>query len=707
MKVLQIAVSPALTSFLPAQWPHVTLDKNVQAAGLAAIVVSKDDEHEQRIAQQLCEEVGLDIPIVMIDGDSDKVATRAQIADMATQYEHDNVPPFLSDLIDFADHRPVSFTTPGHHNGRYFAKGPAGVVFNKFFGENLLYADTSDTVTELGDTMTHAGTPLLAEQLAAKVYHADKVYFCPNGTTGSNDICASAVLRPGDLVLFDRNNHKSLYNGALLMNGVIPVYMPTDRNALGLIGEMDAKAFDEQYLRQEIAKVAPEKTNEKRPFRMAVVQAETYDGVYYNAKWVLDRIGKLCDYILFDCAWGGFEQFLQVMQPYSPLAMPLGPDDPGILVTQSLHKQQVGMGQASQILKKDHHIKGQKRYVDHKHFNSAYLKYVTSSYNYPLYASMTVNSYLANSPGNNNWWLDILKRSIEWRKRLLRQSKLFKPLVPLTVDGQPWQDIDTETLATQAKYWQLQPDNLWHGFTKVGENQVMIDPLKLTIATPGVDIANNQYQMTGIPGPVVAEFLTEHHILKAKADLNSLLFLLTPGDTDSDLDALFDALMLFEKYYLANAPLTVALPKLSKQYAQRYQGYTLKQLCQEMHAYYRDHHTFQLQQALFAKPNMQNYTMTPIDADLAFRHNEGELVSLDDVVGRVALEGALPYPPGVFIVAPGEKWQTVDRDYFQVLVGAMERFAGFVPEIQGVYYQMDEHGKIHVQCEVLATKENK
>ena len=233
MKVLQIAVSPALTSFLPAQWPHVTLDKNVQAAGLAAIVVSKDDEHEQQIAQQLCEEAGLDIPIVMIDGNSDKVATRTQIADMATQYEHDNVPPFLSDLIDFADHRPVSFTTPGHHNGRYFAKGPAGVVFNKFFGENLLYADTSDTVTELGDTMTHAGTPLLAEQLAAKVYHADKVYFCPNGTTGSNDICASAVLRPGDLVLFDRNNHKSLYNGALLMNGVIPVYMPTDRNALG------------------------------------------------------------------------------------------------------------------------------------------------------------------------------------------------------------------------------------------------------------------------------------------------------------------------------------------------------------------------------------------------------------------------------------------------------------------------------------------
>ena len=81
---------------------------------------------------------------------------------------------------------------------------------------------------------------------------------------------------------------------------------------------MDAKAFDEQYLRQEIAKVAPEKANAKRPFRMAVVQAETYDGVYYNAQWILDRLGKLCDYILFDCAWGGFEQFLAVTSSYSP-----------------------------------------------------------------------------------------------------------------------------------------------------------------------------------------------------------------------------------------------------------------------------------------------------------------------------------------------------------------------------------------------------
>ena len=67
---------------------------------------------------------------------------------------------------------------------------------------------------------------------------------------------------------------------------------------------------------------------------------------------MIDKIGKLYDYILFDCAWGGFEQFEPIMNHLSPLNLDFGPDDPGILVTQSLHKQQAGMGQASQILKK-------------------------------------------------------------------------------------------------------------------------------------------------------------------------------------------------------------------------------------------------------------------------------------------------------------------------------------------------------------------
>lgn len=704
MEYLQIAAPKNLMHYVPNDWEKIELNPTLDGAKLAAIVIDRNILVEDEIATAIREKSELEIPIIPVNIKDDPQNISKEISQKAENYVNENVPRFLLDLISFSKRRPVSFTTPGHHNGRYNAKHPAGVIFNRFFGDNLLFADTSDTVAELGDTMTHAGSPLEAEQKAAGVYNADKVYFCPNGTTGSNDICASAILRPDDLVLFDRNNHKSLYNSALIMNGAKPVYIPTDRNAYGLIGEMNPQFLNEEYLRNEAAKIDLEKSKQKRPFRMAVIQAETYDGAFYNAPWLLERIGKLCDYVLFDCAWGGFEQFVEMMKPLSPLAHEYGPDDPGILVTQSLHKQQIGMGSASQILKKDAHIKGQDRYVDHKHFNNAYLKYVTSSYNYPLYASMTINSYIASGSSNRKWWGDILRRGIEWRKQLLKNSTLFKPLVPIEVDGQLWEEIPTEKLMHDIKYWQLNPQDDWHGFNKIEENEAIIDPLKLTITTPGIDIAAGDYEKEGIPGNVVAEFLTEHDILKAKADLNSLLFLLTPGDMDSDLEALMSALLEFESLYREDAPLKIALPKLYQQYSKRYEGYTLKQLCQEMHEYYKENQTFKLQKALFAKKDMQNYTETPVEADLQFRHNKSELCPLENVEGRIAMEGALPYPPGVFIVAPGEKWQRIDIDYFKTLVGAMERFDGFVPEIQGVYYEQDQDGKIHVQCEVL--KEN-
>ena len=696
MNFLKIATSGQVRLQNLKGWESASLTDKTDAAGLAAIVVNKNNPDDLTNAQNFANFSSLEIPIIQIEGNIPTKEETDEIIKSANKYTNEMVPGFLTDLLNFAEDRPISFTTPGHHNGQYYDLHPAGKVFNEFFGKNLMYADTSDTVAELGDTMTHAGTPLTAEQKAAKTYNADKVYFCTNGTTSANSICASAVLTEGDLVLFDRNNHKSLYNSALVMTGAKPVYIPTDRNPPGLIGEMNPEALSEENIRKEIAKVDPEKAKAKRPFRMAIIQSETYDGLFYDAKWLIDKIGKLCDYILFDCAWGGFEQFVPIMKHLSPLNIDLGPDDPGILVTQSLHKQQAGMGQASQILKKDSHIKGQARYVDHKHFNNAYLKFVTSSYSYPLYASLTVNSYLTAGEGNKKWWDRILRRGIEWRKELLKKSKLFRPFVP-----DNFAEISTDELATNSKYWDFKPDDKWHGFTQIAAGEAMLDPLKITVISRGIDIENASYESSGIPGSVVSEFLMEKRIIRAKADFNSLLFLLTPGDTQADLNALMDAFLEFEKLYNEDATLTKALPKLAKIYPDRYKGYTLKQLCQEMHDYYKENKTFTLQKELFAKDDMQNYTIDPAQADLLFMRNQSELVELKNVKGRIAAEGALPYPPGVFIVAPGEKWSDIDQKYFEVLAGAIEKFPGFVPEIQGVYLSEQKDGTILVEAEVL------
>ena len=685
-KILKIGTTSTTEEYVPLPWLASNVYSGITAAELAAFVLPKADEVAYQKAQELMAKDGLQVPVILVDaGESlSKEELQDKVAQAAQQYEAENVPGFLRDLINFADEKPVSYTTPGHHNGQFYEKHPAGVVFKKFFGDNMLRADVSDTVAELGDTLTHGGTPLDSEQEAAQAFNADKVYYVTNGTTSSNTICANAVLSEGDLVLFDRNNHKSLYNSALIMTGVKPVYLPTSRNPLGLIGPVISDDLDEEKIRAEIAKVDPERAKAKRPFRMAVLQLETFDGVFYNAKWLLDKIGKLCDYVLFDCAWGGYEQFVNIMKQLSPLQYQYTADDPGILVTQSIHKQQAGLAQTSQILKKDAHIKGQKRYVDHKHFNNAYLKYVTTSYSYPIYASLTVNTALAKGEAPKKWWEEAMKKGIRFRKTLNQKSKLFK-----TLNVQEINEKSEQELMDNLSYWKMEETDDWHGFKGIAKDEAIISPLKLTVVCPGINLATGKYEETGIPGKVIGEYLTEKRVITCKSDLYSTLFLLTPGERDADLEALLTSFLEFEEYYLRDAPLEQVLPRLVKQNPDRYRNYTIRQLCQEMHEYYAKNEIYKLQQDLFLKKTFQDYEMTPAEADKLFMKNEGELVDLDEIEGRVALEGALPYPPGVFIVAPGEKWQKIDVDYFKILMGAIDKFPGFDPEIQGVYLNKD------------------
>ena len=685
-KILKIGTTSTTEEYVPLPWLASNVYSGITAAELAAFVLPKADEVAYQKAQELMAKDGLQVPVILVDaGESlSKEELQNKVAQAAQQYETENVPGFLRDLINFADEKPVSYTTPGHHNGQFYEKHPAGVVFKKFFGDNMLRADVSDTVAELGDTLTHGGTPLDSEQEAAQAFNADKVYYVTNGTTSSNTICANAVLSEGDLVLFDRNNHKSLYNSALIMTGAKPVYLPTSRNPLGLIGPVISDDLDEEKIRAEIAKVDPERAKAKRPFRMAVLQLETFDGVFYNAKWLLDKIGKLCDYVLFDCAWGGYEQFVEIMKQLSPLQYKYTADDPGILVTQSIHKQQAGLAQTSQILKKDAHIKGQKRYVDHKHFNNAYLKYVTTSYSYPIYASLTVNTALAKGEAPKKWWEEAMKKGIRFRKTLNQKSKLFK-----TLNAQEINEKSEQELMDNLSYWKMEETDDWHGFKGIAKDEAIISPLKLTVVCPGINLATGKYEETGIPGKVIGEYLTEKRVITCKSDLYSTLFLLTPGERDADLEALLTSFLEFEEYYLRDAPLEQVLPRLVKQNPDRYRNYTIRQLCQEMHEYYAKNEIYKLQQDLFLKKTFQDYEMTPAEADKLFMKNEGELVDLDEIEGRVALEGALPYPPGVFIVAPGEKWQKIDVDYFKILMGAIDKFPGFDPEIQGVYLDKD------------------
>ena len=509
------------------------------------------------------------------------------------------------------------------------------------------------------------------------------------------------MLTPGDLVLYDRNNHKSVALGALVQAGATPVYLETARNPYGFIGGIDAHCFDEGYLRKLAAERDPKKAAEQRPFRLAVIQLDTYDGTLYNARYVIDKIGHLCDYILFDSAWAGYEQFIPMLRDSSPLLLDLTPEDPGILVTQSVHKQQAGFSMTSQIHKKDNHIHDQKRYCNHKTFNNAFMANASTSPFYPLFATIAVNARIHDGASGRKLWRDCVKMGIETRKDIMAKCHYIRPFVAPIVHGQPWEAGDTESIADDIAYWTFEPGGKWHAFEGYGEGQYHVDPCKLLLTTPGIDVETKDYTDFGIHANILATYLRGNGIIPEKCDLNSILFLLTPAENINKLRLLVSQLTRFEHLVDKDVPMETVLLGVYNSHPGRYEGYTIRQLCQEMHDFYKARDVKELQRRLFRRDYLPEYAMSPQEAHYAFVRGQGELVPLDQIEGRIALEGALPYPPGVLCVVPGERWSPTAVQYFQALEEGLNELPGFASEIQGVYLEHEEDGRIRAYGYVL------
>ena len=664
------------------------------ALGIPVFLYLRDEENTP-------EELVGHVVGVISDNLTDRRLFGRQIDEAAKRYEDKVLPPFFGALAQYVYKGKSQFDCPGHQGGAYFRRHPAGRAFYDFYGEELFRSDLCNADVAMGDLLIHEGAPLKAQKAAAKIYNADKTYFVLNGTSASNKVVLNAALTPGDLVLYDRNNHKSVNHGALLQAGATPIYLETARNPFGFIGGIDEKCFDEKYLRDLIREKCPEKADAKRPFRLAVIQLGTYDGTIYNARQVVDKIGHLCDYILFDSAWVGYEQFIPMMRDCSPLLLELGPEDPGIFVTQSVHKQQAGFSQSSQIHKKDAHIRGQDRFIPHKVLNNAFMMHASTSPFYPLFASLDVNAKMQEGEAGRRLWADCVKTTIDARKLLLDTCHHIKPFIPNKVRGADWKSYPTNLIAQDLEFFKFVPGEKWHSFEGYGENQYFVDPCKFMLTIPGINVETGEYEDFGVPATILANYLRENGIIPEKNDLNSILFLMTPAENKEKMDHLVSQIARFEKYLDEDAPLEDVLPGLYKHYEYRYHDYSIRQLCQEMHDFYKERNIKEIQKQMFCSEYMPKSVINPQDAHFAFLRGQAELVRMEDAEGRVAAEGALPYPPGVLCCFPGEVWGGPVLKYFLAWQEAMGRMPGFAPELQGVYVEDNGRGGKQVYCYVL------
>lgn len=581
--------------------------------------------------------------------------------------DHSHLPPFTKALLDFAKEARDDFCTPGHHSGALFEEIPEGRTFVSSLGEGAFTADISDSSSVIGDPSAHEGVSGEAEALAASVYGSDRCFFVLGGTSASNRIAISALVSEGDLILFDRNNHKSASQAALAAAGGFPVYLASERNESGIIGGLTEETLDPARLREKAAKLSPDAGKKQRPYRLACLQLSTYDGLFLNAREILRRIGPLCDYILFDGAWAGYENFLPLLQGSAVLTFPLTKDDPGILVTQSVHKQLAGFSMTSQLHKKDSHLRGMARYLEDDVLQAAYLMHISTSPYYPLLAGLEMNAYLHQKKGRELWQKAAITAT-ELKKSILKHCRLLRPFTALMVRAASWEAHPTEEILSDPAFFAISPKDSWHGFSHIAENLYLTDPCKVLLTTGP------------LPAPLLSHWLERRHVTVEKSDFHTLLFLIEPSDRQEKCERLLSLFEECETTYEANAPMSSFAPDVTclpgeglKDYSLRYMDFLEKEQASR------------LSQTLFAEDHFPKAALTGRSAHQAFLRGARERVPLPKAKGRVSLEMILPYPPGITVLEPGEVWTDEVVSYFLFLQKYKSAFPDFSPEILGVH----------------------
>ncbi|WP_017446618.1 arginine/lysine/ornithine decarboxylase [Gayadomonas joobiniege] len=599
----------------------------------------------------------------------------------AQKYLNALAPPFFKALMHYAEDSSYSWHCPGHSGGVAFLKSPVGQMFHQFFGENMLRADVCNSVDELGQLLDHTGPVAESELNAARIFSCDHLFFVTNGTSTSNKIVWHANVSPGDVVVVDRNCHKSVLH-SIIMTGAIPVFLRPSRNHYGIIGPIPRHAFTAEHINQLIeANPFARAAKVKKPKILTLTQS-TYDGVIYNVETIKQQLTGVIDTLHFDEAWlphASFHEFYQKMYAMEGDANQPSVAAPLVFSTQSTHKLLAGLSQASQILVKD----GSQHKLDRHRFNESYLMHSSTSPQYSIIASCDVAAAMMEAPGGRALVAESLTEALDFRRAMRKVD------ADLGEDDWWFQVWGPETLCPsgigEQADWVIRQDEQWHGFEQVETGFNMLDPIKATLMTPGLNIQGD-FAATGIPAAIVSKYLAEHGIIIEKTGLYSFFIMFTIGITKGRWNSMVTELQQFKDDYDHNLPIYRVMPEFAAKHPE-YAAIGLQDLCQSIHQMYRDYDVARVTTDMYLSE--VEMAMIPSQAWAKMTDKAVERVSVDEIEGRITAMLVTPYPPGIPLMVPGERFNTTVVKYLKFVRDFNARFAGFETYVHGLIAETD------------------
>ncbi len=596
-------------------------------------------------------------------------------------------PPFFRALTHYAQDGSYSWHCPGHSGGVAFLKSPIGQLFHQFFGENLLRADVCNAVDELGQLLDHSGPVAASERNAARIFHCDELFFVTNGTSTSNKMVWHSTVAPGDVVVVDRNCHKSILH-AITMTGAVPVFLTPTRNHYGIIGPIPLEEFRLENIRKKIEANPFVRGKNKKP-RILTLTQSTYDGVLYNVETIKEMLDGHIDTLHFDEAWLPHAAFHDFYGDYHAI----GEDRPRykksmIFSTQSTHKLLAGLSQASQILVQN----SETRKLDKDVFNEAYLMHSSTSPQYAIIASCDIAAAMMEPPGGPALVEESIAEALDFRRAMHKVDAEF---------GESWwfKVWGPEHLAEEGigerEDWVLRAGERWHGFGDLAPGFNMLDPIKATVITPGLDVSG-EFAERGIPAAIVTKYLAEHGIIVEKTGLYSFFIMFTIGITKGRWNTMVTELQQFKDDYDNNQPLWRVLPEFVAKHP-RYERTGLRELCDQIHGLYKENDVARLTTEMYLSD--MEPAMKPAEAFARMAHREIERVEVDQLEGRITSVLLTPYPPGIPLLIPGERFNRTIVRYLQFARSFNESFPGFETDIHGLVEE-DEGGRMRyfVDC---------